>query len=522
MTNFDRFRSAVFLGLALTLLGYAPAVHAQSALAEPETQQDLLDESQQELLDGNFSLDPEIILGEEKESEKERPSMSEKSTDSDDLDFLDLGESPATVEQLKAMQKHVAEMYEQVEPAVVNIKSGLGQGSGVVVTSDGYILTAAHVIAVPNRKATITFPDGSRAMAQTLGLMRTLDAGLLKIYEVLPDEDAEVEEPDENAEEDKEEKDADQKGSKEKEESSKEDAESPKEKPTAEEDSEEGSKAESSKEETSDEDDDPETSDQQSGDKESESEKQSADEEKVEDEEKAEDEDEDEEKAENKNEDEEAKPAKKEKEDPFKVQEDLPSFPYLDIADSSQLNLGQWVLAVGHPGGLDEDRGIVLRVGRINSIEAEADNAYLRTDCTLVGGDSGGPLIGMDGSVIGIHSRIGQRLSQNFHVPSNDFVNNWSDLLVPVVHDRDADLSVSFRGKTNVLSEVPKRSLAARSGLKTSDRIIRVGDQEVYDKLQFDDAISKLKPYQVVELEIQRRGKKQVIEVTMGEKQGSK
>ena len=174
---------------------------------------------------------------------------------------------------------------------------------------------------------------------------------------------------------------------------------------------------------------------------------------------------------------------------------------------------------MGHPGGIDKDRGIVLRIGRINKIDIEAEASNVRTDCTLVGGDSGGPLIGIDGSVIGIHSRIGSRLKENFHVPSNKYMENWSMLLEPVVHDRDPSISIGFRGMTCVIETLPRRSFAAISGLKINDRIIRIGDRDVYDKLQFENVVSQLKPYQKVEFEVQRKGKKQVIEVTIGEKQ---
>ena len=500
MTNLDRVRIAFFLCLSVTFIGVTPVVSGQA-----------LSEQEQELLEESFSLDPESILGEVEAEEKELPSLLEKSTNSD-LAFLNKGKSPATLEQLKAMQKHVASLYEQVEPAVVNIQSGMGQGSGVVVTSDGYILTAAHVISIPNRPAMITFPDGTRARAQTLGLLRTLDAGLLKIYAMAPkkdssDDESDADEKESEAEETEEESSDDEEES----EDGDEQEEEPKEDKVEAEDADVTEDNDDAEEDSDEEDSDESEEPAEEGD--------SEDEEEGDSEEESDSEDEDESDSEEAEEETKKKP--KTKKNPFAVQDDLPSFDYLEIGDSAELNLGQWVLAVGHPGGLDKDRGIVLRVGRINSIDAEADNAYLRTDCTLVGGDSGGPLISMDGSVIGIHSRIGQRLKQNFHVPANDFVDNWSDLMLPMVHDRDARLSIGFRGKTNVIAEVPRPSMAARSGLKTSDRIIRVGDQEVYDKLQFDDAVSKLKPFQKVEFEIQRRGKKQVIEVTMGEKRES-
>jgi len=442
--------------------------------------------------DATITLDVDEILGESDEEDVTLSRLVDKSTISD-LEFLNAGDSPTSIDQLKAMQEHVASLYQRIEPAVVNIRSGMGQGSGVVVSGDGYILTAAHVIAIPNRSAIITFPDGSQARAQTLGMFRTLDAGLLKIYAMVPpeeqiDEDA-SDEDESDEEEDSEEEDSEDEDSEE-EDSEDEDSESEEDK--------------DSETETDEESDEEMSDDEQEEEPESDDESDEEDEDEADDDETNEDEiDEDEEPD----------------QDRFAVQEDLPSFNYLEIGDSGSLNLGQWVIAVGHPGGLDEDRGIVLRVGRINKIAADTAAANFQTDCTLVGGDSGGPLIGMDGSVLGIHSRIGMGLRDNFHVPANDFVNNWTEMLNPVVHDRDPMTAIVFRGRTNVIKRIPRISMSARSGLKANDRIIRVGEKDVFDQLQFDDAISDLKPYQKVEFEVHRKGKKKVINVTIGEKQ---
>ncbi|MEC8431318.1 MAG: trypsin-like peptidase domain-containing protein, partial [Planctomycetota bacterium] len=100
------------------------------------------------------------------------------------------------------------------------------------------------------------------------------------------------------------------------------------------------------------------------------------------------------------------------------------SFPYAEMGDSAQLAKGQWVLAVGHPGGYESKRGAVVRLGRILAI----NKTGLRTDCALVGGDSGGPLFDMQGRVIGINSRIGDNLDKNIHVPVNTFGNTWDKL----------------------------------------------------------------------------------------------
>ena len=68
------------------------------------------------------------------------------------LEFLSEGNSPTTIEHLRAMEKVFGRLEEQVAPATVNIQVGDAQGSGVVVSRDGYILTAAHVIERPYMK----------------------------------------------------------------------------------------------------------------------------------------------------------------------------------------------------------------------------------------------------------------------------------------------------------------------------------------------------------------------------------
>ena len=89
-------------------------------------------------------------------------------------------------------------------------------------------------------------------------------------------------------------------------------------------------------------------------------------------------------------------------------------WPYAEIGVSKDLKAGQWCIATGHPGGFKKGRPPVVRVGRIGF---NSEN-LVQSDCTLVGGDSGGPLFDMNGKVIGIHSRIGDPISANIHVPS--------------------------------------------------------------------------------------------------------
>jgi S1-C subfamily serine protease len=105
--------------------------------------------------------------------------------------------------------------------------------------------------------------------------------------------------------------------------------------------------------------------------------------------------------------------------------EEAGKFPTVEMGKSADLKKGQWVIAIGHPGGFRPNRTPVVRLGRVLSATPTAIN----TDCALVGGDSGGPLFDLDGKVIGIHSRIGPfNMSQNFHVPVDTYVATWDKL----------------------------------------------------------------------------------------------
>jgi len=106
-----------------------------------------------------------------------------------------------------------------------------------------------------------------------------------------------------------------------------------------------------------------------------------------------------------------------------KITDKVP-FSWVEMGDSGKVKEGQWCIAVGHPGGFKSGRSPVVRVGRVQNITSN----LIRTDCTLVGGDSGGPLFDMNGKVIGIHSRIGVGIADNVHVPVDTYRETWGKL----------------------------------------------------------------------------------------------
>lgn len=91
--------------------------------------------------------------------------------------------APESIEDLKAIQEQVRRVLDKVVPATVGVRIGQGQGSGVIVSKDGYVLTAGHVSGAPGRDVTIVLPDGKTVKGKTLGMNRIADSGLIKITE---------------------------------------------------------------------------------------------------------------------------------------------------------------------------------------------------------------------------------------------------------------------------------------------------------------------------------------------------
>ncbi len=96
--------------------------------------------------------------------------------------IFDGSETPSSV-HLLPMQEHFVKLVDKVRPATVGIIANGASGSGVIISRDGFVLTAAHVIGMPDINATIILQDGTQLKARTLGMDHTIDSGLLKITE---------------------------------------------------------------------------------------------------------------------------------------------------------------------------------------------------------------------------------------------------------------------------------------------------------------------------------------------------
>lgn len=193
-------------------------------------------------------------------------------------------------------------------------------------------------------------------------------------------------------------------------------------------------------------------------------------------------------------------------------------WPFVEIAPSKDLKPGQWCLATGHPGGYKVGRSPVVRVGRIGS----ASNFVISSDCTLVGGDSGGPLFDLQGRVIGIHSRIGNPIITNMHVPADTYTDTWDQLVRgdkigenPVYLGVFQDEAVRDACQ---LGTITKDSPADKAGLKTGDVIAKFGGKEVKTYQEMKTILYGRKPGDEVAVLVRRGSELKELTVKLGKR----
>jgi serine protease Do len=308
---------------------------------------------------------------------------------------------PEDVDELKALQTRVNKVAEKCTPCTVAILIGFGAGSGVIVSEDGLVLTAAHVITGEDpfskgsgyeagKECRIVLPDGKTVKAKTLGVNSDADSGMVQITEKGPNNG---------------------------------------------------------------------------------------------------------------------------------------KWPFAPVMKAADLKKGQWVVSLGHPGGPKTGRPPVARLGRIENVDVKRD--LIRSNCTLVGGDSGGPLFDLDGNVIGIHSRIGLSLAQNIHIPTDSFKLQWEKLVAGEVFGKVAKkivppvVGVIFSDDDNDdawITEVDDEGPAAKAGLKAGDTITKLNGEPIKTVKRFREVIKDHKPGEVVKFTIRRSTDVLTIPVTLGKK----
>lgn len=203
-------------------------------------------------------------------------------------------------------------------------------------------------------------------------------------------------------------------------------------------------------------------------------------------------------------------------------------WPFVAKGDSSKVKKHQWVVAVGHPGGWRPGRTPVVRLGRV----LETGTSSMRTDCPLVGGDSGGPLFDMDGKVIAIHSRINTSITANVHVPINAYVKDWDRLVAGERWGGWLDMLAPWKAKPADLlgfemdhemrvARVVAGSNAAKAGLKVGDVIRAIENTRVRSQKEAASLLVKKKSGDELALTVRREGEDMKLSFKLGKKASS-
>jgi serine protease Do len=217
----------------------------------------------------------------------------------------------------------------------------------------------------------------------------------------------------------------------------------------------------------------------------------------------------------------------------IKIDMDRP-LPAAKLGNSDGMEVGDWVLAIGSPFGLQETvtAGIVSAKGR-NIVPNRQFQSFIQTDAAINPGNSGGPLVNMAGEVIGINTAILTETSSyagvGFAMPSNTVALVYNQLIGPEHRVARGSIGIEFSAQPNpaiahiygagvTVSNVVSGSPAEQAGLKIGDTITSVDGKDVKSGDDLVADIASRKPGSKAKLAFVRNGKKEDATVTIADR----
>lgn len=227
----------------------------------------------------------------------------------------------------------------------------------------------------------------------------------------------------------------------------------------------------------------------------------------------------------------------------LKIQES--NLPSITLGSSSNLAVGEWVIAVGNPFSLSSTvtAGIVSAKGRrINIVEDKFPiESFIQTDAAINPGNSGGALVNKNGELVGINtailSRTGSYTGYAFAVPIDIAKKVVEDLVKYGIVQKsffggdvveyDYQNAEKYNLNTDVkdfkgvlLAEIDRKGAAIEAGLKLGDIIVRLGDVEINSKSEFEEELSHNSPGDKVTVTYLRDGKQGTATMTLVNRDG--
>jgi len=219
----------------------------------------------------------------------------------------------------------------------------------------------------------------------------------------------------------------------------------------------------------------------------------------------------------------------------LKVDSDL-DLPFIKLGNSKKLKIGQWVVAIGSPFGLERTvtAGIVSAKGRV--IGSGPYDDFIQTDASINPGNSGGPLLNMDGEVVGINTAIIASASGiGFAIPislaqgiiaqlksEGEVTRGW---LGVAIQDLTSELAEYYGLKDRkgvLVADVFKGDPADKAGIRAKDIILEVNDQKIETSRQLTSMIAGLKVGQTAKIEVFRDRKIKIFTIKLAKRDETK
>jgi serine protease Do len=218
----------------------------------------------------------------------------------------------------------------------------------------------------------------------------------------------------------------------------------------------------------------------------------------------------------------------------IEIKADKP-LPHVTFGDSDKVEVGQWVVAIGHPRGLDQTvtQGIISAKHRRGVTDPSSYQDFLQTDAAINPGNSGGPLLSLDGKVIGVNAAIvsesGGFEGIGFAIPSDMALHTARALiehgkvergwLGVSIQDLTPEMAKKFglsAAKGALVADVVKDSPADKAGLERGDVLLSYRENSIPDSGTLRNDVANTPIGDKVNLNVWRDGKEQTFTVKIG------
>ncbi len=208
----------------------------------------------------------------------------------------------------------------------------------------------------------------------------------------------------------------------------------------------------------------------------------------------------------------------------------------LPMGNSDAIQVGDWAVAIGSPFGLDQTMtaGIISAKGRDLGEAGHQLQRFLQTDAAINRGNSGGPLLNINGEVVGINTMIvsgsGNFEGIGFALPINLAVNSYNQIVkngkvsrgaigIQFAREENASLLKAYGATSGVfVQSVNPGGPAAKAGMQASDIIVGINGQPVKEGEELVNSISAAQPGSTVDLKVLRDGKTISVPVKIGDR----